>query len=213
MTKSLGKKLAVLLSAAVVAGSFTGCGLLRNTEIVFTTGLSGNQLFKIGKSVCTLPEAMIYVMDYQRQYEGVYGVETVSYTHLEIASQFFVMGFAAGVIAIIFKLNGMTINGMASAFQGGVADLAGTAVVVGMAKGILLVLGGSDADVYSTLNTILYAIGNALEGIPSFIGAWFMYIFQSLSLIHILDAKDTTPEKLVFNRIVSLKSSFKLPKA
>ena len=41
----------------------------------------------------------------------------------------------------------MTINGMASAFQGGVADLAGTAVVVGMAKGILLVLGGSDADV------------------------------------------------------------------
>ena len=75
MTKSLGKKLAVLLSAAVVAGSFTGCGLLRNTEIVFTTGLSGNQLFKIGKSVCTLPEAMIYVMDYQRQYEGVYGVE------------------------------------------------------------------------------------------------------------------------------------------
>lgn len=28
-----------------------------------------------------------------------------------------------------------------------------------------------------------------------------------------VDAKDTTPEKLVFNRIVSLKSSFKLPKA
>ena len=75
MTKSLGKKLAVLLSAAVLAGSFTGCGLLQNTEIVFTTGLSGNQLFKIGKSVCTLPESMIYVMDYQRQYEGVYGVE------------------------------------------------------------------------------------------------------------------------------------------
>ena len=35
-------------------------------------------------------------------------------------------GFVAGVIAIIFKLNGMTINGMASAFQGGIADLAGT---------------------------------------------------------------------------------------
>ena len=27
-----------------------------------------------------------------------------------------------------------------------------------------------------------------------------------------VDAKDSTPEKLVFNRIVSLKSSFKLPK-
>ena len=110
----------------------------------------------------------------------VWGVTQKGFYIPEIASQFFVMGFVAGVIAIVFKLNGMTINGMASAFQGGVADLAGTAVVVGMAKGILLVLGGSDADVYSTLNTILYAIGNALEGIPSFIGAWFMYIFQSL---------------------------------
>jgi len=27
-----------------------------------------------------------------------------------------------------------------------------------------------------------------------------------------IDAKDSTPENLVFNRIVSLKSSFKLPK-
>lgn len=110
----------------------------------------------------------------------IWGVTQRGFYIPEIASQFFVMGFVAGVIAIIFKLNGMTINGMASAFQGGVADLAGTAVVVGMAKGILLVLGGSDADVASTLNTILYAIGTVLEGVPSFIGAWFMYIFQSL---------------------------------
>ena len=110
----------------------------------------------------------------------IWGVTQKGFYIPEIASQFFVMGFAAGVIAILFKLNGMTINGMASAFQGGVADLAGTAVVVGMAKGILLVLGGSDADVPSTLNTILYGIGTALSGVPSFIGAWFMYIFQSL---------------------------------
>ena len=75
MTKSIRKRMAVLLSAVMLAGSFSGCGLMENTEIVFTTGLSGDQLFKIEKSVCTLPEAMIYVMDYQRQYEGVYGVE------------------------------------------------------------------------------------------------------------------------------------------
>lgn len=110
----------------------------------------------------------------------IWGVTQKGYYIAEIASQFFVMGFVAGVIAIIFRLNGMTVNGMASAFQEGVADLAGTAVVVGMAKGILLVLGGSDANAYSTLNTVLYAIGNLLEGIPSFIAAVFMYIFQSL---------------------------------
>jgi uncharacterized ion transporter superfamily protein YfcC len=90
------------------------------------------------------------------------------------------MGFAAGVTAIIFKLNNMTINEMASSFQNGVADLAGTAIVVGMAKGILLVLGGSDANVASTLNTVLYSIGQALEGVPSVVAAWSMYVFQSL---------------------------------
>jgi len=109
----------------------------------------------------------------------IWGVTTKGYYLAEIASQFFVMGFVAGVIAIIFKLNGMTVNGMAKAFQEGVADLAGTAVVVGMAKGILLVLGGSDPNVPSTLNTVLYGIGTLLNGIPAFIGAAFMYIFQS----------------------------------
>lgn len=110
----------------------------------------------------------------------IWGVTTKGYYIPEIASQFFVMGFVAGITAIIFKLNGMTVNEMASSFQSGVADLAGTAVVVGMAKGILLVLGGSDANVPSALNTVLYSIGNALNGVPSFIGAWGMYIFQSL---------------------------------
>lgn len=110
----------------------------------------------------------------------IWGVTQRGFYIPEIASQFFVMGFAAGVTAIVFHLNGMTINGMASAFQSGVSDLAGTAVVVGMAKGILLVLGGSEADVPSTLNTVLYGIGTLLDGVPAFIGAWAMYIFQSL---------------------------------
>lgn len=110
----------------------------------------------------------------------IWGVTQKGYYIPEIASQFFVMGFVAGVIAIIFKLNGMTINEMASSFQSGVADLAGTAVVVGMAKGILLVLGGSDATVASSLNTILYGMGSVLGGLPVVITAWFMYLFQSL---------------------------------
>lgn len=110
----------------------------------------------------------------------IWGVTSKGYYIPEIASQFFVMGLVAGIIAVIFKLNNMGINEIASSFQTGVADLAGTAIVVGMAKGILLVLGGADANVASTLNTILYSIGNLLTGVPSVIGALFMYIFQSL---------------------------------
>jgi uncharacterized ion transporter superfamily protein YfcC len=110
----------------------------------------------------------------------IWGVTKKGYYIPEIASQFFVMGFAAGVIAIIFKLGGMTVNEMASSFQRGVADLAGTAVVVGMAKGILLVLGGSDATIPSTLNTMLHGIGQQLKGLPVIVAAEFMYIFQSI---------------------------------
>lgn len=110
----------------------------------------------------------------------IWGVTSKGYYIPEIASQFFVMGFVAGVIAVIFKLNEMTINDMASSFGGGVSDLAGTAVVVGMAKGILLVLGGSDANVASSMNTMLYSIGQALEGVPTTIAALCMYLFQSL---------------------------------
>ena len=110
----------------------------------------------------------------------VWGVTQKGYYIPEIASQFFVMGLGAGLIAVIFKLENMGLNDVASSFQAGAADLAGTAIVVGMAKGILLVLGGSDANMPSALNTILHSIGGLLNGVPAFIGAWIMYIFQSL---------------------------------
>lgn len=110
----------------------------------------------------------------------VWGVTQKGYYIPEIASQFFVMGLGAGLIAVFFKLENMGLNDVARSFQSGAADLAGTAIVVGMAKGILLVLGGSDANVPSALNTILHSIGGLLNNVPAVIGAWFMYIFQSL---------------------------------
>lgn len=110
----------------------------------------------------------------------VWGVTQKGYYIPEIASQFFVMGLASGVLAVIFKLDDMGINDIAKSFQSGAAELAGTAIVVGMAKGILLVLGGSEPTMPSALNTILHSIGGLLNGVPAMIGAWVMYIFQSL---------------------------------
>lgn len=109
----------------------------------------------------------------------IWGVTQKGYYIPEIASQFFVMGLVSGITAVLFKLD-MGWNDIAKSFQNGAADLAGTAIVVGMAKGILLVLGGSDANVASALNTILHSIGGLLTGVPAMIGAWVMYIFQSL---------------------------------
>ncbi len=110
----------------------------------------------------------------------VWGVMKDGYYIPEIASQFFIMGFAAGIIGVIFKLNDMTVNDMASSFKQGVSDLVGAAVVVGMAQGIMLVLGGSSATDGTVLNTILYGISNLLAGMPGAVAAVMMYIFQTV---------------------------------
>jgi uncharacterized ion transporter superfamily protein YfcC len=86
----------------------------------------------------------------------------------------------AGIIGVIFKLSDMTVNDIASSFQRGAADLVGAAIVVGMAKGILLVLGGSNASTPTVLNTILNSVGNALQGLPATLTAVFMYTFQTI---------------------------------
>jgi len=110
----------------------------------------------------------------------VWGVTQKEFYIAEIASQFFVMGLVAGIIAVIFKLNDMRTNDIASGFQSGAADLVGAALVVGMAKGILLVLGGSVANEFNTLNTILHGVGESLKGFPPVISAWCMYVFQTI---------------------------------
>ncbi|HHW03053.1 MAG TPA: putative basic amino acid antiporter YfcC [Thermoanaerobacterales bacterium] len=110
----------------------------------------------------------------------IWGVVVKKYYIPEIASQFFVMGFVSGIIGVIFKLNNMTSNDIATSFGKGAADLASTAVVVGMAKGLLLVLGGSDPTTPTALNTILHGFGEAIKGLPSVITGLFMYLFQSV---------------------------------
>ena len=110
----------------------------------------------------------------------VWGVMEHGYYIPEIASQFLVMGLVAGIIGVVFKLNDMTIDDMSSAFKQGVADLVGAAMVVGMAQGIMLVLGGSDPTQGTVLNTILNGISGAFVGLPSTVAAVVMYIFQTV---------------------------------
>ena len=72
--KYIAKKLAVLsLTGVLSMSSLTGCG--GNTKIVFTTGLSGNQIFKIGSTTCTTPEIMVYLTSFYNQYVDTYGQE------------------------------------------------------------------------------------------------------------------------------------------
>ena len=70
----IAKKLGLLaLIGMLTVGGLTGCG--GNTKLVFTTGLSGNQLFKIGSTTCTTPEIMVYLTSFYNQYVDTYGQE------------------------------------------------------------------------------------------------------------------------------------------
>ena len=128
----------------------------------------------------TLGQALVLLTILATIVWTVWGVVEQGYYIPEIASQFFVMGLVAGIIGCIFKLNNMGPSDVASSFQRGAADLVGAALVVGMAQGIVIVLGGTDATTPSVMNTILYTLGNLVSHVPSILSAWVMYLFQSV---------------------------------
>jgi len=98
----------------------------------------------------------------------------------EIATQFVIMGLIAGIIGVVFKLNNMSVNDIATSFRKGAEDMVGAALVIGMAKGIVLILGGTSADSPTILNTILNYVASALSNMSAAFCAWVMYIFQSV---------------------------------
>ncbi|MDD4835716.1 MAG: putative basic amino acid antiporter YfcC [Dethiosulfovibrio sp.] len=110
----------------------------------------------------------------------IWGVMTNGYYIPEIATQFFIVGLVAGVIGVLFKLNDMGVNDIAISFREGAKDLLGAAMVVGMAKGIVLVLGGDSPTDPTVLNTILNSAGSAISSFHTAVSAWLMYVFQSV---------------------------------
>ena len=90
------------------------------------------------------------------------------------------MGLLSGIIGLVFHLNDMKLNDIAKSFERGAADLLGAAMCVGMAQGIIIILGGTSATDGTVLNTILHSLSEGMKGFPPVISAWLMYIFQSV---------------------------------
>lgn len=108
----------------------------------------------------------------------IWGVTARQYYIPEIASQFFTIGVVIAVIAVIGKR--LSMNDAANGFKQGAAELLPAALIVGMAKGIVLLLGGDSPESPSVLNTLLYYSGQALEGLPAYVSAWLMLVIQSV---------------------------------
>ncbi|MCG9696328.1 putative basic amino acid antiporter YfcC [Shewanella sp. Isolate11] len=110
----------------------------------------------------------------------IWGVIANAWFIPEIASQFFTMGIVVGIIGVLFKLNSMTINRVATSFKQGAGTMLEPAILVGSASGILILLGGGDPTTPSVLNTLLNGAGSFIGELPGALSAWFMLLFQSL---------------------------------
>ena len=99
----------------------------------------------------------------------VYGVVEYGWYMDEIAALFLAMSF------IVALIHGMGMNHYAVVLGRGMADIASGALVVGFARGILVVM--TDGNI---LHSILHWAASLLEGLPSTLTAFGMYIFQCL---------------------------------
>ena len=99
----------------------------------------------------------------------VYGVVEFGWYMDEIAALFLGMSFLVAIIARTGFNNYAVIMGR------GMADVAAGALVVGFARGILVVM--TDGQI---LDTILHAAAGLLGGLPNVLSAIGMYVFQCL---------------------------------
>lgn len=72
--KTAAALLAVLAAVTVLA---TGCRVKLNehgnTRVVLTTGFDSDEVFRIDRTSCRLPEVMVYLMNTKNQYEQAFG--------------------------------------------------------------------------------------------------------------------------------------------
>ncbi|QTH65393.1 putative basic amino acid antiporter YfcC [Psychrosphaera ytuae] len=108
----------------------------------------------------------------------IWGVMARQYYIPELAAQFFTIGIVSALMVRIF--GDQDFNQSARAFTQGAQELLPAALLVAMAKGIVLLLGGSDLNEASTLNTFLFHSASAIAVVPESVAAWGMFVFQSL---------------------------------
>lgn len=109
----------------------------------------------------------------------VWGVVAHGWYIPEIAGQFFAMGVITAIIGVLFRLNAMTLNDAADAFKEGATVMIAPALLVGFAKGIMLLISGSGASDPSVLNTVLNSTAGMIGGMhDSF--AILVYVYLSV---------------------------------
>ncbi len=109
----------------------------------------------------------------------IWGVIAKGYYLREIATQFFVIAIVAMTLGSLLKLNRAGLNDYVDAFKTGASQLLPAALVVGIAQGIILMLGGTRPDQPTIINTLLHHAAELISGHSPMISAQGMLVFQS----------------------------------
>lgn len=107
-----------------------------------------------------------------------WGILTAGYGLAEIASLFFILALASGLVGAVFHLDGMRFSDIPRAFQAGAGELLGAVLVVGMTQGMVQLLGGISPTNASVLNTLLHWTERAFRELHGLAAALLMYVFQ-----------------------------------
>lgn len=99
----------------------------------------------------------------------IVGIFKLEWYITELAALFLGMGI---VVALV---GGLGLNGFAENLIKGMGDLAGGALVIGFARGIMVVLTEG-----RIIDTILFTIASSISSLPSVLAALGMYVFQCL---------------------------------
>lgn len=70
----LRRKNLIIVALLVFCMLLSGC-TVAGRKVVFTTGLGAKDVFRIGERTCTLPEAKVYLCNYQNIYGTAYGLD------------------------------------------------------------------------------------------------------------------------------------------
>ena len=108
-----------------------------------------------------------------------WGVGARGYYLAELSAQFMALGIFVALVARAAGLEGCSLNAMMDAFRDGAAQLLPAALIVGVAKGILLLLGGDEPTAASLMNTLLDGLSSLTALSPDWMTAWVMYVAQS----------------------------------
>lgn len=110
----------------------------------------------------------------------VLGVVRYEYYIAEIATQFLAIGLAVALVYLLPGRGRMSADALAQAFRDGATGLLPAVLVVGMANGLVVLMGGVDPAKPSVMNTLLYAMASLLGLLPAVLSAWLMFAVQSV---------------------------------